>query len=182
MRQVRSTLPYIHTYTTTQHQSISQPSKMIGGDDFTKSLSELLSQLGDGTTDLLPSPSPPTPHPLCNICHHFEPGLSTSTPTADFLRFSCLRCAIDLQVLDVVTDIRRPEFIAVELERKEWPRSSWDPKGVLRIICVQKGRFNPVTPTTTNYDNPFPHKYSVYTPAGEFCHSAHAQSLSQCEK
>jgi hypothetical protein len=155
---------------------------MEDGIGFTELLSEVLrvyknanqpgnvvERLMEGVPDLIP-PAPFVPHPLCNICHHFEPGLNTSTRKEDFLRSDCPGCSIVLQVLDAVTDIRRPEFTAIELERKEQPRGSRDPKGVLKIRCVQEGKKDPASIIGNIYDDPFPNKYSVYTPAGEYSH------------
>jgi hypothetical protein len=106
----------------------------------------------------------------CSICHHFSPGLFTSTKTSDFLASanssSCPGCSIVLQVLDTVTDIRRPGFTTIELERTK-ETESWKATGVLTIRCVQEGRPFPDSFFGMDYDDPFPNRYTVYTPAGE---------------
>jgi hypothetical protein len=149
--------------------------------DFSKLLSDVLGRLMDGETDLI-APAPSAPHLLCNICHRFEPGLSTNTPTSEFLHSDCPGCSIVLQILDAVTDIRRPEFTAIELERKEYPKGSWDPKGVLKIRCIQKARLNPVHIMNRDYDDPFPNKYSVYTPASESFRFMHTHRFTTVRK
>jgi hypothetical protein len=56
------------------------------------------------------------PPNTCNICHHFAPGLFTSTKISDFVvsaTSSCPGCSIVLQVVDAVTDIRRSEFTTI---------------------------------------------------------------------
>lgn len=57
--------------------------------------------------------------PECKACNSFLPGTNKLTTTTEFLEFasSCTRCAVILKALDVLTDIRDPEFTELELER-----------------------------------------------------------------
>jgi hypothetical protein len=120
------------------------------------------------------SPAPTTTSPPCSTCHHFALGLSTSiTPSVLLLsaNSSCSGCSLLLQVLDAVTDIRRPEFTAIELERND------DPVGVLKIRCTQEGLPTEGMWLDKTFVDPYPNQYQVYTPAGESYHQEYSRSL-----
>ncbi|CAM1509603.1 Fc.00g033420.m01.CDS01 [Cosmosporella sp. VM-42] len=98
----------------------------------------------------------------CETCHLFRPGITSKTDPATFIRSaeSCPCCAVVLQALDAVTDIRRPEFTELELERG----GEWLPDGLIEIRCLQKGDYNP-DELGKNVKDPFPNRYKIYTPA-----------------
>lgn len=60
-----------------------------------------------------------------------------------------------------MTDVRRPEFTELEIERG----GDWLPDGVVEVRCMQEG--NPVSGKLGNeYEDPLPNRYKFYTPLG----------------
>ncbi|KAM5360457.1 hypothetical protein ACJZ2D_013735 [Fusarium nematophilum] len=97
----------------------------------------------------------------CQTCRDFQPGVVSETDPASFIRSaeSCPRCAVILQALDAVTDIRRPEFTSLELECE----GKWLPKGVVQVRCKQEGVPQPEK-LGNAFEDPFPNRYRIYTP------------------
>lgn len=60
-----------------------------------------------------------------------------------------------------MTDVRRPEFRELEIERG----GDWLPDGVVEVRCKQEG--NPVSGKLgKEYEDPLPNRYKFYTPLG----------------
>lgn len=112
----------------------------------------------------------------CDICHDLETDVDTKVEPGVFIAAAekCPKCSVLFRALQSVTDITRSEFTGLEIERG----GEYLPKGVFQVRCLQTGV--PMAGKLHNaYGNPFPNRYTIYTPKGTLLPEVAGKS-SQC--